>query len=115
MLQCWLRGGGVVLGVVLVAACGGQKGPPPSAPASNADAGLETFAEVNPADVAELDAGGAKSTASSTSDADGGAKGAATPASAPEAPDDCTPVGVDFEKRARPQLKACYAEGKKKD
>lgn len=29
--------------------------------------------------------------------------------------DECTPVGVDFEKRARPKLKECYAAGKKKD
>jgi hypothetical protein len=32
-----------------------------------------------------------------------------------EAKDECTPVGVDFEKRARPKLKDCYAEGKKKE
>jgi hypothetical protein len=30
-----------------------------------------------------------------------------------EQKDECTPVGVDFEKRARPKLKECYAEGKK--
>lgn len=29
--------------------------------------------------------------------------------------DECTPVGIDFEKRARPKLKDCYAEGKKKE
>lgn len=38
-----------------------------------------------------------------------------TPGSLAEAPDECTPVGVDFEKRARPKLKECYAAGKKKD
>lgn len=32
-----------------------------------------------------------------------------------ETKDECTPVGVDFEKRARPRLKECYATGKKKD
>lgn len=32
-----------------------------------------------------------------------------------ESKDECTPVGVDFEKRARPKLKECYAEGKKKE
>jgi len=32
-----------------------------------------------------------------------------------ETKDECTPVGVDFEKRARPKLKECYAEGKKKN
>ena len=31
-----------------------------------------------------------------------------------EPTDECTPVGVDFEKRARPKLKECYHEGKKK-
>jgi hypothetical protein len=30
-------------------------------------------------------------------------------------PDECTPLAVDFEKRARPKLKDCYREGKKKD
>lgn len=49
--------------------------------------------------------------------ADAGA--APPPAKAPvvigETKDECTPVGVDFEKRARPKLKECYAEGKKKD
>lgn len=42
--------------------------------------------------------------------------GAAPPATGVigEAQDECTPVGVDFEKRARPALKACYAEAKKK-
>jgi hypothetical protein len=46
---------------------------------------------------------------------------ASTPAAAQpaagirEANDECTPVAVEFEKRARPKLKACYAKGKKKD
>jgi TonB family protein len=39
----------------------------------------------------------------------------AAPTPVTEAPDQCTPVGVDFEKRARPKLKECYAQGKKKD
>ena len=47
--------------------------------------------------------------------------GSAAPASSgpkivsSDAPDECTPVGVDFEKRARPKLKDCYATAKKKD
>ena len=40
---------------------------------------------------------------------------APTTPSAPEPKDECTPVGVEFEKRARPKLKECYAVGKKKD
>jgi TonB family protein len=46
------------------------------------------------------------------------AEDAGAPAPKPvvgETKDECTPVGVDFEKRARPNLKSCYAEGKKKN
>lgn len=39
----------------------------------------------------------------------------APPPSPADPPDLCTPVGVEFEKRARPALKECYREGKKKD
>ena len=59
----------------------------------------------------------------SSGDANQPASGAATPAAATtaapaaaaEPEDECTPVGVDFEKRARPKLKECYREGKKKE
>ncbi len=109
-----VRGAWWVVGSMLLG-CGGDAKPPPSTPVGTADAGPETFGEVNPADLAELDGGGGGAKP------DAGAK-TATPASggaggtgAPEPPDECTPVGVDFEKRARPNLKACYAEGKKKD
>lgn len=68
---------------------------------------------MNPADLAELDGGvGAKAPSMPS-----GGTADSTPA-APAAPapqDECTPVGVDFEKRARPKLKDCYATGKKKD
>jgi hypothetical protein len=66
---------------------------------------------VNPADLAELDAGSAPAPAADTATP----PPAASPPAAPEPKDECTPVGVDFEKRARPQLKECYAAGKKKD
>jgi hypothetical protein len=101
--------------LLLLIACGDK--PKPVTPSASADSGVETFGEVNPADLAELDAGALKGDAGSTT-ADtppaggGGGGGAATPA---PPPDECTPVGVDFEKRARPKLKECYAEGKKKD
>jgi hypothetical protein len=73
----------------------------------------ESFGTPHPDDLAEL-AEGQKGAS------DAGAAPAATAAapatpSAPEPKDECTPVGVDFEKRARPKLKDCYAEGKKKD
>ena len=96
----------VVLGFVTVGACGGKTTPPAtSGEAAKTDGGVESFGEVNPADLAELDAGG-------------GARSApvSATAAAPSTPEDeCTPVGVDFEKRARPKLKECYATGKKKD
>jgi hypothetical protein len=72
---------------------------------------------VNPADLAELDAGSSATPGSAAAASAANATtppGAATP-SAPEPKDECTPVGVDFEKRARPKLKDCYATGKKKD
>ena len=93
-----------------LSACGGQSAPPAaSSLASKTDAGTESFGEVNPADLAELDAGAREGVGGS-----GGAAPAAAPAPA-EVNDECTPVGVDFEKRARPRLKECYATGKKKE
>lgn len=79
--------------------------------AQGADGG-ESFAEVNPADLAELDAGAApaKSDTTAPPPASGGNISAS-----PEPKDDCTPVGVDFEKRARPKMKECYAAAKKKE
>jgi hypothetical protein len=95
--------------VLAVAGCGGKPKPPASSGDSKGDSGAESFGEVNPADLAELDAGALKG--------DGGATASATPTPppAPEVKDECTPVGVDFEKRARPKIKECYATGKKKD
>ena len=101
-----------VLGVLALGGCGGgAKAPAASGDSSKADSGAESFGDVNPADLAELDAGGGgKGNA-------GSATVASTPAppSPPEVKDECTPVGVDFERRARPKLKECYATGKKKD
>jgi hypothetical protein len=93
---------------LLLLACGGGAKPPAASESTKNDAGVETFGEVNAADLAELDAGalGAPAPAASS---------AAAPAAPPTPADDCTPVGVDFEKRARPKLKECYATGKKKD
>lgn len=93
-------------------ACGGNAAKPasPAAPSSSSsvasgDAGAETFGEVNAADVAELQ-GGAKAAPPAPASAPG-------PASEPV--DECSPVGRDFEKRARPKIKECYREGKKKE
>ena len=94
---------------VLLVGCGGG-GAPPLQPdtAHDSGPGSEAFAEVNPADLAELDAGAAPSPA--TPPPSGGAI-----SSTPEPKDECTPVGVDFEKRARPKMKECYATAKKKE
>lgn len=103
------------LALLFLLACGGGAAKPvapaaatASAPVAAGDAGAETFGEVNAADVAELQ-GGAKPAASSA---------AAAPAPAPAASepiDECSPVGRDFEKRARPRIKECYRDGKKKE
>ena len=95
-----------MLASLLLVACGGGKPAATSEPLKN-DAGVETFGEVNASDLAELDAGALNDAAPATA--------SAAPSSPPTPADDCTPVGVDFEKRARPKLKECYATGKKKD
>jgi TonB family protein len=110
-----------LLAAFVLSACGGKDQPPPSSAgdvkhdegdagelskvdeAAWADAGLDlSLAKANP------DAGAPPPAASAEP-----AKTAAAPAAADS--DECTPVGVDFEKRARPQLKECYREGKKKN
>ncbi len=97
-------------------ACGGGGTPatPTTAngPSTDPSGKAETFAEVNPDDVAALglDGGGAQ---------DKDKKAPAAPAgdatSKNDGPDECTVIAVDWEKRARPKLKECYAEGKKKE
>jgi hypothetical protein len=86
--------------LLLVAGCGASSAPPAPAPAVTAteDAAPPTAASTPPP-TEPPDAGEAKP----------------PPAPVGETPDECTPVGVDFEKRARPKLKECYAQGKKKD
>ena len=96
-----------MLASLLLVSCGGGK-PPAAVESLKNDAGVETFGEVNASDLAELDAG-------ALNDAAPARASAAAPSSPPTPADDCTPVGVDFEKRARPKLKDCYASGKKKD
>lgn len=116
-MELFRRGSALaILGVFTVGACGGTTSPPVASSArgdsANADAGAESFGEVNPADLAELGAGGG---AKGIEAGGGAASATAATAPAPEVKDECTPVGVDFEKRARPKLKECYATGKKKE
>ena len=95
----------------LALGCGGGSAPAMT-PDSTKDSGPESFGEVNPADIAELDAGSGTATAPTAAPS---ASSASSASSAPEPKDECAPVGVDFEKRARPKLKECYAVAKKKD
>jgi hypothetical protein len=98
----------------LAVACGGNDKPP----ASSGGGGTRV--------VPEQDGGGDMTKIDEAAWADAGLTipddaGSSSTASKPPATpppvdtDECTPVGVDFEKRARPDLKACYAQGKKKD
>ena len=77
--------------------------------ATKTGAGAAPPGSAPPVDLAAPGAGGA------ANDAGGGAPAAAPITEPTEMQDECTPVGVDFEKRARPKLKDCYAAGKKKD
>jgi hypothetical protein len=111
-----------VLGFVVlaIAACGGGGGgdkPPPQTggdPKHIDEATGKDMSKVDEAAWAEAglkippdpDAGSSGSSASSTA--------AAKPVDTGP-PDECTPAGVDFEKRNRDKLKECYREGKKKD
>lgn len=105
----------VLVGLPLAVACGSST-PPPAPPA----APVETpAAGVTAAPPASVDTAAPTATPSAPPPS---AAPVATEAAAPAKPpvvigetkDECTPVGVDFEKRARPKLKECYAEGKKK-
>lgn len=91
--------------LVLAAACGSPSAPVTPAPVEDAAAPPATTPS---AAVAAADAGKAEAPKESKVDPTTGAP------TEPEK-DECTPVGVDFERRARPKLKECYAAGKKKD
>lgn len=102
----------IVLGatalVLACAACGGGTGATKTSgrePLPATDAGGD-FGEIHASDLAELHG---------ASDAGAPVAAAATPSEPPPPPDECSPVGVDFEKRARPKIKECYRDGKKKD
>lgn len=100
--------------LTILFACGTPAATPSPAPTPSGKP--ETFAEVHPDDLAALggnDAGAAPAAADA-----GAAPATSSPPVASKSsdpPDECTPIGVEWEKTARPKLKACYAEGKKKD
>lgn len=114
----------------IVVACGGSSNAPSSSPASPAEApdggavaapdvgGGSGLAATPTSDAGASDAAASTSSdagASNASDAGAGAGPKADPSIIADGDDGCAPVAVDFEKRARPKLKECYATGKKKD
>jgi hypothetical protein len=106
---------GLSFGALFVIACGASKPPPPPPPAAEPAA--------MPPDAAAAPHAEPAPQATTSASASAPAPAPASEANAPppqggvvigETKDECTPVGVDFEKRARPKLKECYAAGKKK-
>jgi hypothetical protein len=104
-----------VASVASAVACGGAPAErAPAAPPAHASrpsvsargTGVETFGEVDAKDLAELQGGAAGKPAAS-----------AAPAAEPDPgpADECAPVARAFERSARPKIKECYREGKKKD
>jgi hypothetical protein len=104
--------------VVAIAACGGGGDkPPPSTGGDQKQIDTATGKDMSKVDEQAWKEAGL----TIPPDADAGSGGASGSATPPPKPvdtgpaDECTPAGVDFEKRNRDKLKACYAEGKKKD
>jgi hypothetical protein len=89
---------------VLFLACSGPKPPAPVSAQNDVDASP-----------ASPDAGETQSTPPPPAETPDAGTTAATPPTPPAPADECTPLAVDFEKRARPKLKECYRDGKKKD
>jgi hypothetical protein len=97
----------------IIVACGDSK-PEPKAPDSPVSSSSATdMPPEAPKAVASASAPPATTPPPAAEDA--GAAPKSTNGVPLESKDECTPVGVDFEKRARPKLKECYAEGKKKE
>jgi hypothetical protein len=107
------------LPIAAVIACGGNKPEPSTATATPppqesapAETGGGDAAAASPATPAVASTPALEPAAA---DAGSAAPAAKPPVVVGEMKDECTPVGVDFEKRARPKLKECYADGKKKN
>jgi hypothetical protein len=99
---------------VLLIACGSNKPEPVTTTSPPADTAADA---ATAAPTTASSAPSAPTTSSASPSTDTSAAPAASskpPVVVGETKDECTPVGVDFEKRARPKLKDCYAEGKKK-
>ncbi len=102
---------------MLVVACGS---PPPPKPATESTGTAASVADAGAATrSASTDDAGVAPTPVAMSAADAGTPPGELPATTTthndDADDACQAVAAAFEKRARPQIKACYREGKKKD
>lgn len=99
---------------LLVACGGGGTSPPPMHPdQAESDASAANDPPSHPGDA------GAPTSAA---EVDAGAAASSSPPPPPppsdiiaNKTDECTPVGIDLEKRARPKIKECYREGKKNE
>jgi TonB family protein len=100
-----------IVAALAVVACGSNK-PDPATPTPSAPADGDASAAAVPSEPA---ASTPTPGPASAEPADAGGGGASPKPIVVETKDECTPVGVDFEKRARPKLKDCYAQGKKKE
>lgn len=102
-----------VIGVLIAVACGGSRTPPAPPGVSAGDTSALPPAASSPAPPSSASSAEAapSASASASTPEDAGAQ----PGPIVEQKDECTPVGVDFERRARPKLKDCYTEGKKKN
>jgi hypothetical protein len=105
--------------VLAIAACGGGGDKPPPQTGGGDKKHID---EATGKDMAKVDEQAWKE-AGLTIPPDADAGSASSPSSSstaskppdPGPSDECTPAGVDFEKRNRDKLKECYREGKKKD
>ena len=95
----------------IVLACGDSK---PEAKSPDSPVSSSSAADMPPEAPKTVASAPPASTPPPAEDA-GAAPKSANGAPIGEPKDECTPVGVDFEKRARPKLKECYAAGKKKE
>ena len=104
-----------------IAACGGggDKPPPNTGGGDQKHIDTATGKDMSKVDEQAWKEAGLSIPPDADAGAGSGSSGSSTPASKPPEStpaDECTVAkGVDFEKRNRDKLKACYAEGKKKD
>jgi TonB family protein len=102
----------------LVFACGGSTPQPGTAPSPPPAETPTTPPSEKDASAAASEPAAAEPAAAASASAEPEPADPGPPGPKPikiEMKDECTPVGVDFEKRARPRIKACYREGKKKN